>query len=124
MPLGTSRNSELRVAPSRDEEHDSRDTIRLYKDTMLEDAIEFGDPLVRAPSQQELKIVERVSVYNAGDIDKVARNDKREEERHKWKAFHESVRKYRAGVSKGSSSKGNYSYWGILSRSVKPINIF
>ena len=58
---------------------------------MREDAMELGDPLSRAPTQQELKIVERVSAYNTGDVDKVALIDKREEECCKWKAYHRSV---------------------------------
>ena len=37
-----------------------RDTIRIYKDTMWEDTMEFGDPYVCAPAQQELKIAERI----------------------------------------------------------------
>ena len=60
---------------------------------------------MRAPSQQELKIVEDVVAYNDGDLDKVARIDEREEKRHNWKYYHLIVRKYRAGTSKASSSK-------------------
>ena len=40
----------------------------------------LGDPYVRAPSLQELKIAKRVCAYNTGDIDKVARIDERDEE--------------------------------------------
>ena len=83
---------DLSVTPSRGEEQDARETIRFYKDTMHEDAMEFGYPLVRAPTQQELKIAERVAAYNAGYIDKVARIDKSEEERCKWKAYDTNVR--------------------------------
>ena len=98
------------MTPSRGEEHDARDTIRVYKDTMREDAMEFVNPYVCAPTQQELKIAERVAAYNAGDMDKVARIDEREEHRCKWKCYRRSVRKYHAGISKASSSKGNSSY--------------
>ena len=97
------------MAPSRGEEHYARDTIRIYKDTMREDAMEFGDPYVRAPTQQELKIAERVAAYNSCDMDKVARIDERDEQCRNWKSYHRSVRKYHAGVSKASSSKGNSS---------------
>ena len=97
------------MAPSRGEEKDARDTISLYKDTIIEDAMELGDPQVRVPLQQELKIAERVAAYNSGDLGKVARLDEREEERRKWKSYHCSVRKYRAGISKASSSKSNSS---------------
>ena len=45
LPSGTFRGGDLSVAPSRGEEHDAHDTIRLYKDTMREDEKEFGDPL-------------------------------------------------------------------------------
>ena len=71
--------------------------------------MEFGDPSVsvHAPAHQESKIAERVAVYNAGDKDKVARTGGREDERRKWKAHHRNVRKYCAGVSKESSSKGD-----------------
>ena len=62
---------------------------------------------VRAQTQPELKIAERVAAYNAGDMSKIARIEKCEEERRKWKAYHHKVRKYRARVSKASSSKGN-----------------
>ena len=44
-----------------DEKHDVGDTIRIYKDTISEDAMEFGDPYVRASTQQELNIAERVA---------------------------------------------------------------
>ena len=71
--------------------------------------MEFGDPYVRAPTQQELKIAERVAANNAGDMDKVARIDEREEKRRRWKSYHRSVRKYHAGISKASSSKVNSS---------------
>ena len=95
------------MAPIRGEEHDARDTIRLYQNTMRKGAMEFGDPLVGAPARQELKIAERVAAYNAGNMDKVARIDKREEERRKWKTYHSNVRKYRAAVSKASFSKSD-----------------
>ena len=52
--LGTFRSGYLSVASIRGEEHEARDTIRLHIDTAHEDSIEFGDPLVRAPDQQEL----------------------------------------------------------------------
>ena len=84
-----------------------RNTICICKDTIREDAKEFGYPLAsfRAPAQQELKISERIAAYNGDDIDKVARIDEREDKRRKWKTYHRNIRKYRAGVSKVSSSK-------------------
>ena len=82
-----------------------RDTIRLYNETIREDAMELGDSTVRGSTQQELKIAEPVSAYNSDEMDKVARIDEREEQRHKWKAYHRSVPKYRAGISKASSLK-------------------
>ena len=39
----------------------------------------------------------------------IAHIDEREEQYRKWKAFHRSVRKYHAGISKASSSKDNSS---------------
>ena len=52
------------ASPSRGKEHHARDTIPLYKVTMREGAMEFGDPLanVRAPTRLDLKIAERVAV--------------------------------------------------------------
>ena len=85
------------------------DTIRLYEDNLREYAKEFGDQSICAPMQQELKIAERVDAYNAGEMDKVARIDEREEQRRKWKAYHRSVHKYHAGISQALSSKGNSS---------------
>ena len=61
LPLGTCRSSDLSVEPCCGDEHDARDTIRIYTDTMHEDAMEYGDLYVRASTQQELKIAERVA---------------------------------------------------------------
>ena len=66
------------MAPSHREDQDARDRIRLYKDTMREDAMEFDDPAVRAPAKQVLKNAERVTAYGSDDIDKVACIDERE----------------------------------------------
>ena len=66
------------MAPRGGKEHDVHDTIRMYKDTIREDAIELGDPYDRAPTQQKLKIAERVVAYSACDMDKVARLDDRD----------------------------------------------
>ena len=109
---------DLGVAPSRWEEHCARDTIRLYKDTVREDATEFGDQGIFAPTKQELKIAERFAAYNSADMDKVTWIDEREEQRRKWKSYHRSIRKYHAGIPKASSSKGNSFSWGILSLNV------
>ena len=109
LSLGTCRSSDLSAAPSRGEEHDARAIIRLYKGTMREDAMAFGDSAVHGPTPQELKIGELFAAYSSGNIDKVARIDEREEQRRKWKAYHRSVRKYHAGISNASSSKGNSS---------------
>ena len=110
FPLGTFRSGDLRVAPSLSEEHDARDTNHSYKDMMREDAVQFSDSLVRAPTQQELKISESVTAYNADDMDEVAGIDEHEEKRRKWKAYHSGVRKHHPGISKASSSKDNSSY--------------
>ena len=95
------------MASSSGEEHDVRYIIRLCKDTMREDAIEFGNPLatLRAPTQQELKIPVPLAAYNAGHIDKVAHIDECEEESRKWRVYPRNVCKYRASVSKAASSK-------------------
>ena len=39
--------------------------------------MDFDDFYVRAPTQQELTISERVVSYNSGDVDKVARIEER-----------------------------------------------
>ena len=52
LPFVTFRSSVLSVAQIHGEKHDARDTIRLYKDTMREDAMEFCNPLVRTPTKQ------------------------------------------------------------------------
>ena len=83
LPLGTCRSGDLSMAPSHGEEHDTRYTIRLYKDNMREDTMEFGEPGARAPTQQEPKIAKRVTAYNSGDIDNIARIDEREKQRRK-----------------------------------------
>ena len=57
------------MARSRRAERDARYTIRMYEDIMLEDEMELDDPLVRTPTQQELKITERVAPCNAGNMD-------------------------------------------------------
>ena len=61
LPLGTCRSCDLSVAPSCGEEHNARDAIRLCKDTIREDAMDFGDPAARAPTQLNLKIAARVA---------------------------------------------------------------
>ena len=79
------------------QKHDGSDTNRLYKDKNHEAAKVFGGLLVRTPKQQELKISDRVAVYNPEEMDKAVPFDEREEERFKKKAAHYSVRGYRAG---------------------------
>ena len=79
--MTTCHRDDLCLVPSRREELDARDTIRLYKDTKRKDPMEFGDSPVRAPAQQELKIAEHFAAYNSEDTDKVSGIDEREEER-------------------------------------------
>ena len=79
--LVTCRSSDLSAEPSHGEEHDTRDTIRLYKDTMRKYAMEYGNHIVCAPTQQWLKIAEHIYECNACDKDRLARIDKRDEER-------------------------------------------
>ena len=107
LPLGTCRSGNLSVAPTRGEEHDACDTVRLYEETIREDALEHDNPsaAVRAPTRQELMVAKRVAAYEAGDMGKVARIDGRVEERCKWRKYHCCVRKYRSGVSKGAPSR-------------------
>ena len=59
------------AALSRGEEHDVRDTIRVYKKHVRKDSMEFGDHYVHAPAHKVLKIAKRVGANNASDMDKV-----------------------------------------------------
>ena len=95
FPSGTFRGGDLSVTPGRGEEHSVRETICLYKDTMFEDVMGFGDPLFRAAAQQELKIAERVAAYYDSERERIGCIDEREKERRKWKVYHHNVRKYR-----------------------------
>ena len=106
LPSGTYLCSDLSMAPSRGEEHDPCNAIRLYKDPIREDAMELNSLLasVRAPTQQELNIAEGVAAYNTGNMEKVAHIDEHEEECCKRKAYHHNVCKYCASISKTYSS--------------------
>ena len=99
--------SDLNVAPGCREKHDERDTIHKYLVTVREDTMELSDLVVSvyAPSQQELKIVERPAAYIADDIDKVGHINELEQQPLKWKAYNRNVRKHREGISKKFSSK-------------------
>ena len=57
---------------------------------MREEMLEFGDlsMVERKLTKHELKITERASAEQAGDVAKVARIDVHEEESRKWKAYH------------------------------------
>ena len=72
--------------------------------------MEFDDLLAnfRSPTQQELKFSERVAAYNSGDMSKVALIDKYEEEYRKQKAYHCSIHKYRANLSRAALSRETY----------------
>ena len=50
---------------SLDEEHEARDIIRLYSETLREDAMKFDKDFseAREPTKLELIAAERVSVY-------------------------------------------------------------
>ena len=58
---------------------------------------------VRAPTQQNLKIIVHVASYSAGVMNKVARIDEGEEERRKWKSYYRNIPKHRARLSKEAS---------------------
>ena len=72
---------------------------------MRKAVVEFLGPFIRALLRQDLKISECVIAKNAGYVHRVARNDEREEDRHKWITYHRTVRKYRVEVFKTKSSK-------------------
>ena len=75
LPLEICLSGDLSLAPRHGEELDAQDTKCLYEDTMHEDAIEFGDSFVRAPTQEESKIAQCFSAYNSYDVDEVTRVD-------------------------------------------------
>ena len=52
LPLSICRSGDSSVAQRHGEEHDVRETIRLYKDTKREDSMGLGDPreIVCAPT--------------------------------------------------------------------------
>ena len=75
-----------------------------------QDTAEFGDSLVRAQTQQKLKITERVAAYNCFKIVDVMHIYEREEEQCKWSSYQRGVHKYHIGICKASYSKGNSSF--------------
>ena len=81
LPLSICRGGDLSILQSGGEKHDTRDIFRMYKDNMRENVMEIGDPYDHAPTQQDLKIAERVAVYSSGDMDRVVLIDEREEQR-------------------------------------------
>ena len=104
LPLGICRSGSLSQAETRGEEHDARDAVRLYRETMREGMLEFGDPstVELKLTKHELKIAERAAAVQAGDVAKVAHIDACEEDRRKWKAYHRNIRKARAKASKAN----------------------
>ena len=93
LRLGTCHTDDQSEASSCGEEHNACDTIRLYEDTMRGWAMDFGDHLVCEPTQQELKIPERVTTYNASEMDKAALIDEREQQCRMLKAYHRSAKR-------------------------------
>ena len=57
--LGMFRSDDLHQVQSSDEEHDAQDTLCLYKETMCENALEFGDTCVtiRMPTLTKRRIL-------------------------------------------------------------------
>ena len=102
FPLGIIRSCDLSKTPTRSEEHDAIDAIRLQKQTLRESSLEFGNvsSTIRMSTKHERKVAERVAVVEAGDVEKAARIDSRESEHRKWKANHQSIRKPCANASK------------------------
>ena len=70
------------MARIRCREHDKRDIACLFKDMIREDAIELCAALssTGAPTQRKLKIAERITAWDASDMQNVARIDKCDEE--------------------------------------------
>ena len=55
------------MAPSCAEDHDLCEVIYIYRDSIREDVMEFGDTLASLSfvAQQELNVAEIFAVYNA-----------------------------------------------------------
>ena len=105
LPLGICRNGDVSQAPARAEEHDARDAVCLYKETMREYILEFGDPSMveRKLMRHVSEIAVRAAVVQSGDVAKVARIDVREVERRKWKAYHCKICKACSKPSKANN---------------------
>ena len=63
MPCGICRSCNLNQVPACGKEHDARDAVRLYKKTMREEMLEFGDPgtVERKLTRHEIKVAERAA---------------------------------------------------------------
>ena len=94
FPLGIYCSGDLSKGTSRGAEHDAREVIRLYREMLREDALEFSEVCAepREATKHELKVAERVPAYKRANIGKVKRIDARDGEHLKWKAHHLSVR--------------------------------
>ena len=99
-------SNNLSVVSNWGEKHNACDMIRLQNGTMREDAMDISDLLlsVRTPTQQELKITERFSAYNASYMSNCPWIDERDEESRKGKAYNRNARRYCVSVSKDELS--------------------
>ena len=90
MHFGICTSGDVSQAPTRDKEHHARDAVHLYKETLREDMLEFGDSstVECKLTKHELKAAERAAAVQAGDVAKAARIDAREEKRRRLKAYH------------------------------------
>ena len=79
------RNGDLSQALNRGEEHDARDAIPLYKETMCENMLEFDDPsaVERKLTIHELRLSGHDAAVQSGYVAKVARIEDGEDERRK-----------------------------------------
>ena len=93
LPLDMYSNGNLGWEPTHSSENDVHDLIFLYKETIRQDKIDYGDPNinVRAQNEHKLNVAEQVETYKKGNVTKIACIDKREEECCKWITYHRSV---------------------------------
>ena len=86
---------------ARGEEHDAREAVRFYKETMRKEMLEFGNPSTVEGKlmKYDLKVAERSTAVHTGDVAMSPRIDAREEERRKWMAYHRCIRKTHAKAS-------------------------
>ena len=76
----------MKVTPTQGKGRDARDIVRLDKDRLYKDTMEFRDQLanIGALTTHKLKISELVVTQDVGDMRKLPRIDRDGERRRRW----------------------------------------